>query len=156
MANIAKLNSLVMTGVNKVSLVVKASVKKICGVERITLPSSWYVHFDNTQWSAIAGSWIAGQGWQSNGSGDIILSELGTWVEGNRPTKCRITFARGYTFDHISIRNSDGTITYGTGPTGSMFSATFNITCTGDIGRLYTSINSTDHWITNIEFYGTS
>lgn len=51
---------------------------------------AWSAYFDNTVWSANQGSW-SGSDWDSSGN-SVILDELGTWVEGFRPTNIRITF----------------------------------------------------------------
>lgn len=136
-----------------------SSVSALFGISKsslrdfLTLTFGWSAYFNNTRWTPVSGEWYASTYWLSGTDTDLILSESGTWVEGYRPTQCRITYAAAYTLRFIAITNSDGTITYGTGPTGTMSSATFNLDCSGDIGRLY-SLGDwyNDHYISNIEF----
>jgi len=54
----------------------------------------WEAHFDNTNWSAVVGSW-SGTKWEPDMLGGLTLNRTGTWTEDYRPTKIRVTFEGG-------------------------------------------------------------
>jgi hypothetical protein len=56
------------------------------------VPASWTEFTDDTYWSPSDGMSVwSGSAWITSGSGDGTLTEVGTWVEGYRPTKIRVT-----------------------------------------------------------------
>lgn len=121
---------------------------------------AWEVHHNNTNWSATTGMWSAGT-WESL-DGYLELIELGTWVEGYRPTKIRITYT-GDPNTALYLRDSNNAII---AQEGNTFTFTYqsleeeNITFGNyDIRK----IEMYNDWgddpdvyinVTNIEFYG--
>ena len=115
----------------------------------------WEVHLDDTNWTGTIGTWGSGV-WTSSG-GQILLQEAGTWVEGYRPTKVKVTHTLDVSKDlQLRVRNSDGTVTYGTNSDYTS-DAELNLTYSpdGDIGRLYATnmTDTTNFTVTNIQFY---
>ncbi len=57
----------------------------------------WTSHFDNTEWDEVApgaGFWNGTQ-WEAEDQGafwGIIISDIGAWASGYRPSKMRVTF----------------------------------------------------------------
>jgi hypothetical protein len=70
-----------------------------------TKTAVWTQHFDNTKWTVTTGSWD-GSKWVHSG-GSIVLTELGTWVDGYMPYKLRITFD-GEATAWVEMLNTDG------------------------------------------------
>lgn len=108
----------------------------------------WVSYFDNTYWTAGANTAWDGAKWVESGpGGSIYLYENGSWVEGFRPTKIRITGTYSWASD-FSIIDTDSNF-IGSASAGALVE--FDLTFGGfDIhhATLYGMTN-----ITNIEFF---
>jgi len=148
MSQVGEFANRAIGSISEIYWTAKAGVQQIMGV---TI-SQWLTYFNDVCWSAITGSW--GGSWKSDAGGDLVLSAIGKWAEGYRPTQCKVTYGRLYTIDAVSVRNADGSVTYGSAAPGAVSSVQFAIACTGDIGKLYSSnTDGGSHSVTNIEFY---
>jgi hypothetical protein len=109
----------------------------------------WTQHLDNTKWTATNGATWDGTKWNSS-SGSIELAPAGTWADGYKPYKIRVTFA-GEAEAWLEMRNTQGS--------GELL-AGLNLVSSGDevlitnyngydISDLYIFLNGS---VSNIEF----
>jgi len=111
-------------------------------------PPLWVVKFDNTFWGPDPNTAWNVSAWVEDGSpaGSIKVSTLGTWNEGYRPTKARITGVVSFA-NSLSVRSTSGS-SIGTESNGAVveIDLTFGSFNIGDM--LLYGMSS----ITNIEF----
>ena len=118
--------------------------------------------FDNTEWSPGPGTWVPGDHWEpASVAGPrwvLGLSELGTWVNGFRPSYYTITLS-GATSAATYIWDKDESTIAGNANTsynsGQLIPISFGV---DDIGEMYIrSFISGDYFnVTNIEFWSSS
>jgi len=110
----------------------------------------WVVHHDNSDWEAGTDTaWNVGGWWDVSGVMGANITELGTWVEGYEPLKCRVTFTGGGTAWFYVQDATPSNI--GTGSGTSPCSITLDFTGLDDIAKLqFDALDGED--ITNIEF----
>ena len=74
----------------------------------------WKIYFDNTRWEIDNNGTWEGNYWKSdNGSPkQLTLSELGTWVNGYRPSKIKLTHSVGVGIDYIIVRDKQNNNMY--------------------------------------------
>jgi len=112
---------------------------------------SWEVHFDNSDWSGLSSTTWTGSAWDSNNV-EILITESGSWVEGYRPTKVRVTH-NGPSTMTLKVTGAGGSPTYGEA-SNYVSGAEMALNCTADIQRLYiTPSGAEDFLVTNIEFF---
>jgi len=118
----------------------------------------WVERFDDSYWEVWPdtplGSWDnPNQEWDSEESGGnrwLYLSEIGTWVEGFRPFKIRVTFT-GADSLYISLVDSDLNELCGEVVSSG---ETINLTDHGHNIMLFGAVIGEDDFsITNIEFF---
>jgi hypothetical protein len=118
-------------------------------------PGSWDVHFDNTDWSVFGkGTWSGSQWDATTGKGGygVFLDQLGTWVNGYRPTKIRITHTAGVGVDidiQLEDSNGDNIVNFVPAATGQEIDITFG---SYDIMTLFMYGSANAFSVTNIEF----
>ena len=119
--------------------------------EKPASPPTWLTYFDNTYWTGSVGAWIGGQ-WQASGA-NLEIIELGSWVEGFRPSAVRVTTGAiaPTLFVYDSSLNQIGfDASYVSGESMSLDFSGF-----GDIYRLRVlGLIANSPTTTNIEFYG--
>jgi len=115
----------------------------------------WYAPFDNTYWSvSFPGASWDGSKWVSSISATLPLTELGTWVEGYRPTKIRVTATAGTGPLQLVLADGDSNIV-----NENPYVSGTEVDITGqvsDIASLTVSASGQPINVTNIEFYSTT
>ena len=121
----------------------------------------WVSIFDNTDWENSQNAAWSTDRWVLDLSAgtQAQLGELGTWVEGFRPTKIRVTFAGGY--------NDTATLEIAAGGEDPLIADVDNYVSGAEAALNFAGIDiwrlivrrtegppAPDYEITNIEFYG--
>jgi len=66
----------------------------------------WVSHFDNSDWAPGGGTSWTGSSW--TGGFGLQITDIGTWTEGYRPTKMRVTFTGGPT--NMTLKDVPGSL----------------------------------------------
>ena len=119
--------------------------------EKPVVPPEWVSYFDNTYWTGSVGVWT-GSLWQASGA-NLEIIELGSWVEGFRPSAVRVTTnaISPTLFVYDSSLNQIGfNASYVSGA-----SMPLDFSGKGDIWKLRVlGLVATSPTTTSIEFYG--
>lgn len=119
--------------------------------------AAWQAFFDNTRWSPSAGSW-SGSDWDSVSipNNQIILNELGTWVNGFRPSKIRVTHTGtspfGYTLT-LRDKNNSTIATNASYISATEVAITFGASDIDNLELIDNVLPFAAFKITNIEFF---
>ena len=117
-----------------------------------TIPENWVQKLDNTFWEPVGGygAWD-GTKWVDTGPSNIVLAAIGTWANGYRPTKVRITYTSSEDEPMIFLVEALSTTIGGGG--GPPIPAVGDITFVGEnIASLNMVIPFGVINVTNIEF----
>lgn len=145
MTDISKWMNIAIADVNKIMGVEKANLSKFMGLD-IAAGDVWYSRYDwnkcfTGSHECIVGAWAFAQ------CSGISVYEFGTWSEGYRPTKVRITHNGTGTGLRIYIRDTNGGLV---GDSGA------NYVSGSEISLTWGSYNLQRFIIDNFDSYGTT